>query len=1084
MKKLILLFLFSVFFSISANGQNSLWTPTTLSKNFEKEIFQRTSTPSKFKLYNLDLTAFKALVAKAPLDSSEKVSTIQVSFPDSDGNLENYIVYEAPVMEQGLSDKFPEIKSYIAKGINNPASSIRFSLTTFGLHAMLTSGNSETFYIDSHTKDLASYMVYSKKDVAKTKPFSCLVQDDVSVAAERLLESQTVFANDGFFRQYRLAMACTIEYAAFHVNAAGLNSGTINQKKAAVLSAMVVTMTRVNGIYERDLSVRMNLVANNDLVIFITSDSFDNDNASTLINQSQSVIDANIGNANYDIGHTVSTGGGGLAGLGVICSNSQKGKGITGSASPVGDTYDIDYVAHEIGHQFGANHTFNNSCDDNINFSTAVEPGSGSTIMAYAGICTPNVQLFSDAYFHTVSIAEMTNRIMATSCGTKTSNGNYAPVVNAGPDYVIPRGTPFILKGSATDANNDALTYCWEQTDIESSVQAPQQTSTSGPNFRSLSPTSSPERFMPRIEDVINNNLAPTWEVVPNVARTMNFALTVRDNRSPNGGQTNRDNTVITTASVGPFLVNSPNTAVSWVAGTNQTVTWTVAGTHANGINASFVDILLSTDGGLTYTILLASKVPNDGSEIITVPNNPGTTNRIMVRGYNHIFYDISNTNFTISAATPSFAVAFSGTAETQNISGCTINTATFTFNYTALSGFSGTTAFSASGNPDGSIVSFSPSVMNTSGTVTMTVDNLNGASGDFLILVNATSGAVTKKVPFYLSIGLGSVTPITPADNAVNQNFSLDLTWTPSPSATSYDVQVALDNTFTTLYSSGTVTTNSYRVSALSPDVTYFWRVLPKSTSCSNSVYGNTFQFTVGNFLCTTTSSTNIPVTIPETIFTPFVGTSTINISSGGTIKDINVTLDLSHAYLSDLNVKLTSPKGTTITLFDNICGGADNVMATFDDLGAALVCGTNPGISGTIKPATLLSAFNDENSTGTWTLTFTDNYDEDGGRLNNWGLNICTIDSLTYDTFEWNNFMVYPNPSRGNFTIQFDSRVKDDVNITLHDIRGRQIYNEVFKNDGLFDQELKLDSTLSGIYILTVQSSSQKRIRKIIIE
>ena len=448
-------------------------------------------------------------------------------------------------------------------------------------------------------------------------------------------------------------MACTIEYAAYHVNAAGLSGGTLAQKKAAVLSAMVVTMTRVNGVFETDMSLRMNLIANNDLVIFIDSDSFDNANAGTLINQSQTVIDATIGSANYDIGHTVSTGGGGLAQLNSPCTTS-KARGITGSGAPVGDAYDIDYVAHEIGHQWGGNHTFNNSCGGNRNNSTAVEPGSGTTIMGYAGICAPDIQSNSDAYFHTISITEMTNFINGTgsNCDDPLVSGNSAPTANAGADFTIPKGTPFILKGAGTDSNGDTLTYCWEQIDIEATTQPPTQTATGGPNFRSLYATTSPNRYMPTLASVVAGVLNPTWEVVPTVARTnMDFALTVRDNRTPNGGQTQRDNMVLTIANVGPFLVTSPNTAVSYIGLTNQTITWDAAGTTANGINCANVDILLSTNGGLTFPTTLLAGTPNDGSQSVTIPNTPGTTNRIMIAGSNHIFYDVSNANFTITNA-------------------------------------------------------------------------------------------------------------------------------------------------------------------------------------------------------------------------------------------------------------------------------------------------------------------------------------------------------------------------------------------------------------------------------------------------
>ena len=316
----------------------------------------------------------------------------------------------------------------------------------------------DSYYIDTYTKDLENYIVYGRNNISSGTFFSCLNPDEE--IAPRLLETSSVAANDGRFRQYRLAMACTIEYAAYHINAAGVGAGTLAQRKAAVLAAMNVTMTRVNGLYERDMSLRMNLVANNDLVIFVTSDNFDNDTSTILIDQSQVEIDAAIGSANYDIGHTVSTGGGGLAQLNSPCT-SNKARGITGSPAPVGDPFDIDYVAHEMGHQFGATHTQNNNC--NRSAGTAVETGSGNTIMGYAGICAPDVQSNSDAHFHTVSLNQMMTFTTSTgNCAPNALNGNTPPAVNAGVDRTIPKGTPFILfPQSVTDANGLSLIHIW-----------------------------------------------------------------------------------------------------------------------------------------------------------------------------------------------------------------------------------------------------------------------------------------------------------------------------------------------------------------------------------------------------------------------------------------------------------------------------------------------------------------------------------------------------------------------------------------------------------------------------------------------
>ncbi len=1084
MKKALLLSLFTVMFFTNSYGQLNLWNKVSEERLTGLDKMDRASMPRKYQLYSINLSALKNQLVSAPLDTSGQNSNLVLSFPNPDGGFDRYAFYESPMMEKGLADQFPDIKTYSAIGIDDPTARMRISFTAFGLHAMTLSGNSSSVYVDTYTRDLNNFIVYRKSDITASRTFQCEFNEESGKTIETDSKRNTPLqrTNDSNFRVYRLAVACTGEYATFH-------GGTVALAQAAI----VTTVNRLNLVYERDLSVRFNLVANNTSILYTNgaTDPFNNTNAGTLIGQSQTTITNIIGSANFDVGHTVSTGGGGLAGLGVICNNAQKARGITGSPSPVGDPFDIDYVAHEMGHQFGCNHTFNNSCGGNRSAATAVEPGSGSTVMGYAGICAPDVQSNSDDHFSFISIAEAQAVIFATSCPVTTANGNFAPVVDAGLDYTIPRSTAFILTGVATDGNNDSLTYCWEQTNNDVSTQSPLSTSTVGPNFRSNVPIASPQRYMPVLSSVINNSLTPTWEVVPSVARIMNFALTVRDNRSPNGGQTNRDDMVVTTAAVGPFLVTAPNTAVSWVAGTNQTVTWSVAGTTANDINAAYVDILLSNDGGNTYPIILASKVPNDGSETITVPNNAGTTKRIMIRGYKHIFYDLSNTNFTITAAPASFSAAFSGVEEQQNKVTCQGTNVSYNISYLALGGFSAATTFTASGLPSGATATFAPSSISANGTVVMTIGNTaSSPAGFYTIIVTATSGATTRTVPFYLdlfSATFPAMSLTSPANNATNQQTTLVLTWAANVNASSYDVQVATSNAFTTIVSSGNVTTTSYSVTGLGINADYYWRVLPKNTACGNGPFSSPFKFTTGSINCGSVSSTNVPVPISASGTNTV--TSTLTIPSGGVISDVNVNLNIPHTWVNDLTVTLTSPSGTPVQLFAAECdpvNGNVNVLATFDDqLGTVLVCnpGPNPAaISGTLLPAEPLSGFNGENSTGTWTLTVTDGFNLDGGSISAWSLSICSTLGIQENSFQ--DFSLYPNPNNGSFTVKFSTNNSEDVLIDVYDMRGRKIYNNEFSNTGTFNESIDLNTIQTGVYLVSITSGDTKLVKRIVVE
>lgn len=641
---------FAVFFFLNGYSQTNktLWEKSTKNPKTE-DLVLMDSEPLVSTVYQFNLEAFKAKLLNAPDRKLLKTqSSLIVDLPGEDGQMHAFRVKEASIMHPDLQARYPEIRSYVGESVDNPGTVTRFSVTPLGLHAMTFTSQGVRF-INPYSKDGALYIEFAKKDVVSTKSFLCEFSDDNLIEENKSASASLFNANDGMMRTFRLALASTVEYSQFHWQAAGIPAfGTVAQKKAAVLAAMVVTMTRVNGVYERELSMTMELIANNDSVIFIGTDSYTNDDGPTMLGQNTTVLNSTIGAANYDIGHVFSTGGGGIASLNSPCTGN-KARGVTGLPSPVGDAFDIDFVCHEMGHQYGAPHTFNGNTGfcggNNREPSNAYEPGSGTTIMAYAGICAPqNVQSNSDDYFHQKSLQMIWSNVTtgASTCAAQSATGNAAPTAEAGANYTIPISTPYMLTGSSTDVDGTSThTYTWEQYDL-GPAGVPTETTASGPLVRSFAGTENPTRYIPRISDLLVSGGSTTWEKLVSVGRAINFRLTVRDN-DVDGGQTAVDNMMVTTSTAaGPFAVTSQTGLVTWSSGNTETITWNVANTDTGAVNTPNVDILLSTDGGETFSTVLAAGVPNDGSHDIIVPALSEDNCLVMVKGSGNIFFNIN----------------------------------------------------------------------------------------------------------------------------------------------------------------------------------------------------------------------------------------------------------------------------------------------------------------------------------------------------------------------------------------------------------------------------------------------------------
>jgi chitodextrinase len=863
-------------FSFAQSGK-ALWKATL--KNSDAVTVANKQSIISPKLFQLDVNQLKQSLTNAPKRfASTGNSNVIVSFPNTQGQVEKYRIQESSNMDPQLAARYPEIKSYIGQGIDNPTATIYFSVSPLGLQTMVIRADQSAEFIEPYTTDLSAYAVYRKSDKATSlNRFECKVIADNIEAVTTIAARPN--ADDAILRTFRLAMSCTGEYTAYF-------GGT----KALALAAINASMTRVNGVFEKDFGVHMNLIANTDLVIY-TSASTDPYSAasgmSSWNSQLQSTLTSVIGESNYDVGHLFgASGGGGNAGcIGCVCTNGSKGSGITSPADniPQGDNFDIDYVAHEMGHQFGANHTFTHS---NEGSGVQMEPGSGSTIMGYAGITSLDVQPHSDAYFHAVSIQQVTNNIKAKTCQTNTATGNAVPTASAGLDYTVPKSTPFMLTGSSTDANGDALTYNWEQMDSQTTSAAPSATKTTGVDFRSYNSSTSSTRYFPKMSSVLTGatttaGTAITVEALPSVARTLNFRMTVRDNRAGGPANNSDDMIVNVNATAGPFTVSSPNTAVSYVGGSSQTITWAVAGTTANGVNCANVDILISTNGGTSWSTLLAA-TPNDGTEAVTIPNTAGTTNRIMVKGTNHIFFDVSNTNFTITAgstdtvAPTAATLAASGTTQTTtnlSWSGATDNVAVTGYDVYQNGVFKVST----------SATSYAVTGLTASTTYTFTVKSKDAAGN---ISVNSNTVSVTTLAPV-----LDTTAPTAPTLSASGTTLtSTNLSWsgaTDNVAVTGYDVYK--DGVFL----SSTTSATTYAVTGLSSATTYAFTVKAKDAAGNVSVASNTLTVTTLTPdttaptapTLTASGTTSSGTTLSWTTSTDNVGVTGYNVYRGTTL-------------------------------------------------------------------------------------------------------------------------------------------------------------------------------------------------------
>ena len=566
----------------------------------------------------------------------------RLTLPLPDGKEVTFSLQPYDLLPADLAAKYPGIRTFKGHDEANPVETGRVDLGPQGFHAMF-SHQGRMVFVDP-LRNGEGYAVYYQQDA-----HSRLEEEaDRVIGSKAGTLARQVLVDGNERKRYVIAISAAGEYTQYH-------GGTVE----AGLGAITTLLNRVNEVYQRDVAAEFQLASGNDTIIFTdaaTDPFFNGDDPSGSglsdvdVNMQVQAVAQTQGLGAFDIGHVVNTGGGGLAGLGVLCT-ADKSAGMTGSSNPVGDAFFIDYVAHEIGHQFGADHTFNGttgSCGGgNREASQAWEPGSGSSIMAYAGICgEEDLQANSLPYFHSKSIEQMrAHMATVSSCGTTQSLTNNAPQVAAGNDHVIPANTPFVLKGAGTDLDNDALSYTWEQIDLgtESFSVASMVDDGSRPLFRFVAPTSVPERTLPSLPSLLTNTLAK-GEAWPATNRDLNFRLTARDGK---GGVSSDDMKIQVVNTGKAFALTSP-LVTPLAAGQTQTIDWDVAGTNAAPINCSKVDLYMTRDEGVNWT-LLAGGQPNSGSASVTIPAGSDGTARLKVACSDNLFFAISPLKLSVT---------------------------------------------------------------------------------------------------------------------------------------------------------------------------------------------------------------------------------------------------------------------------------------------------------------------------------------------------------------------------------------------------------------------------------------------------
>ncbi|WP_116128194.1 reprolysin-like metallopeptidase [Lewinella sp. IMCC34183] len=947
----------------------------------------------------LDLPALRRQLA-------EKRLTLDLPLPD--GTYATFTAAESSVFAPALAARYPLIGSYRVEG---PWGAGRVAISQKGVDALLY-GPAGSYVIEAiGTGDgYRAYYTAGEHDPAYDLPLACgydpadprNVPGDLP-AKPAAVKGRAKRGNDAQeLRVYDMAVTNTGEFAT-----------AVGGTKEDVLAAFNTAISTVNVIFEREVAVRINLLPVSEELIYLDPETDPFKEANSGIGLLPQVIEAFLENdipaGSYDLGHVFTGRCGDVGGVvgGLACSGS-KTRGVTClQGGNVANTA-RRIMAHELAHQFSVSHSWNqcpSSANQRAEF-TAYEPGSGSTIMSYAGACgDQNIGGF-DAYFHTASLQQFlhfTGRAGAAGCATVIETDNRTPEVQLDytDDFFIPQNTPFRLTGTATDANDpaDQLTYTWEEFDLGPATNL-YEAEGNAPIFRSVAPSAEGNtRYFPRV-DRVANGIQTKDEVLPTYERDLTFRLTARDNNEAAGG-VEWAAVSFHVAESGPLTVNEPevNAEGAWQEGEYREVTWNVNGTDEGPVNARTVDILLSRDGGLTFDEVLAAGVANNGSTFVTVPDGAGDAMRIIVAASDNIFYNMHAADFSITPATePTYTLD----ADLRYADVCQPATVTTTFTVGDVGDFTDpvTLTVDPADLPAGLSADLSHTQVLPGQTSVLTLDiSRVTRSGRIVVPVTVTSAGLQDSrreiVLDVVSDDFSDLALTGPEEGTEGIGLSTEFSWSPARNAESYDVEVATSPAFTDAVRFASASRQADTLFSpeayFTANTVYYWRVRPRN-ECGAGPWTETASFrTVGN-RCVAFTPADTPVPLPGT-GAGVTRQSTITVPDHGVLSDLNIPgLKINYQYTSDVTVSLTSPAGTTVTLFREQCFSATGIDVGFDDQAPELLA--CPPLDGRLyRPLDSLSAFDGEDAFGVWTLAVTiKETNGAAGQLVGWSLEACT--------------------------------------------------------------------------------------------